>query len=154
MCVKQCHVFLTALQILSPVREIQRVQDQGLHVSLSYCRARLSSSPRWCLGDHSEILWVWRTARSPPATPCSTSVSTLPSAIWTKPSSPSSSSRGKAWYTITACVTSVETCRMACGHVPVCLPPIILAVLPEGTLVQRLIRVHRDSIVMLTTFHA
>lgn len=55
-------------------------------------------------------------------------------------------------YTITACLTSLEMCRMACGQVPVCLPPIILAVLPEGTLVQRLIRVHRDSIAMLTAF--
>lgn len=90
--------------ILSPVREIQGYQRFPHHLCLPSRRGgRLPSSPTWCPGDHSETLWAWRTARRPPATPCSTSASTWPLAIWTKPSSPLSSSRGKAVQTSDRC---------------------------------------------------
>ena len=104
--------------IFSWVREIQGYQRFPHHLCLPSRRGGLlPSSPTWCPGELSETLWAWRTARRPPATPCSTSAFTWPSAIWTKPSSPSSSSRGKA----------VQTCRRAC--LPWAHPPCLIAVI-------------------------
>ena len=117
----------TDLPLFSPVREIRGYQRfQHLHTRPSHQRGQLPSSPIWCPGELSETLWAWRTVRRPPVTPCSTSASTWPSVTWTKPSSLSSSSRGKASVCAT-CIPSVHVpahwrhaeWHACCGHIPV-----------------------------------
>lgn len=54
-----------------------------------------TASPRWWEGGPCETSWGWRTATSPPGTPCSTSVSSSLSETWMKLSNQSNSSKGE-----------------------------------------------------------
>lgn len=105
------YIFLPCLTLLSQERRIQG--QQRFHRRLTRpSNQKGLNSPKWFPDELSETLWDWRTVRRPPVTPCSTSASTWLLVTWMKPSSQSSSSRGRMlMYSHHQC-----TCQLSMRH--------------------------------------